>query len=223
MAGFGVRHLPRMKIQMTVAATIMVTFVASLASTTEYSRARTVAFLLIAAAAAGYVENLTLSSMALVWEAEDIGLVAGVMGSIRTALGAVAVSLYSSVLTNELTKFLPEYVAPAATGAGLPAKSLPALFEGITTGVFTNVPGINEKILVVVGHAVKHAYAMSFRTVFLCTLPFGCLILTAAVISPNVEEYLTDDVARKLHGTGVAEKRADGSEKVEHIHVEGSH
>lgn len=66
MAGFGVRHLPRMKIQMTVAATIMVTFVASLASTTEYSRTRTVVFLLIAAAAAGYVENLTLSSMALV-------------------------------------------------------------------------------------------------------------------------------------------------------------
>jgi hypothetical protein len=129
MAGFGVRHLRRMKIQMTVAATIMVTFVASLASATEYSRARTVAFPLIATAAAGYVENLTLSSMALVWEAEDIGLVAGVMGSIRTALGAVAVSLYS-VLTNELTKFLPEYVAPAATGAGLPAKSLPALFEG---------------------------------------------------------------------------------------------
>ena len=150
-------------------------------------------FLLIAAAAAGYVENLTLSSMALVWEAEDIGLVAEVMGSIRTALGAVAVSLYSSVLTNELTKFLPEYVTPAATGAGLPAKSLLVLFEGITTGVFTNVPGINEKILVVVGHAVKHAYAMSFRTVFLCMLPFGCLILTAAVISANVEEYLTDD------------------------------
>jgi len=76
---------------------------------------------------------------------------------------------------------------------------------------------------VLVGHAVKHAYAMSFRTVFLCTLPFSCLILTAAVISPNVEEYLTDDVARKLHGTGVAEKRADGSEKADHIHVEGPH
>ena len=97
-----------MKIQMTIAATIMVTFVASLASTTEYARTRTVVFLLVGAAGAGYVENLTLSTMALVWEAEDIGLVAGVMGSIRTALGAVAVSLYSSVLSNELTKYLPE-------------------------------------------------------------------------------------------------------------------
>ena len=212
-----------MKIQMTIAAVIMVTFVASLASTTEYARTRTVVFLLVGAAGAGYVENLTLSSMALVWEPEDIGLVAGVMGAIRTALGAVAVSLYSSVLTNQLTKYLPEYVAPAATNAGLPVKSLPALFEGITTGIFTDVPGINEKILVVVGHAVKHAYAMSFRTVFLCTLPFGFLILIAAVISPNIEEYLTDDVARKLHGSGIAETQADGTEKIEHLHVEGPH
>jgi Na+-transporting NADH:ubiquinone oxidoreductase subunit NqrE len=211
-----------MKIQMTVAAIIMVTFVASLASTTEYARTRTVVFLLVGAAAAGYVENLTLSTMALVWEAEDIGLVAGVLGSIRTALGAVAVSLYSSVLSNEVTMYLPEYVAPAATGAGLPAKSLPALFEGISSGIFTNVPGINPKILGAVGHAVKHAYAMSFQTVFLCTLPFGFLILVAAVISPNVEDYLTDDVARKLHGTGVAETPARESEKMEQLYVERS-
>jgi hypothetical protein len=211
-----------MKIQMTIAATIMVTFVASLASTTEYARTRTVVFLLVGAAGAGYVENLTLSTMALVWEAEDIGLVAGVMGSIRTALGAVAVSLYSSVLSNELTKYLPEYVAPAAIAAGLPAKSLPALFEGISSGVLTRVPGVNTEILVAVGHAVKHAYAMSFRTVFLCTLPFGFLILVAAVISPNVEDYLTDDVARKLHGTGVAEVPANDNDTVEHLHVAGS-
>ena len=222
LGGFGVRYLPRMKIQMTVAAFIMVTFVASLASTTEYARTRTVVFLLLAAAGAGYVENLTLSTMALVWEAEDIGLVAGVLGSIRTALGAVAVSLYSSVLSNELTKYLPRYVTPAATGAGLPPKSLPALFEAISTGVFTAVPGIDSKILVAVGGAVKHAYATSFRTVFLCTLPFGFLILIAALMSPNVEDYLTDDVARKLHGTGVAETSAHRGEKMAHLHVEGS-
>jgi len=73
--GFGIRYLPRMKIQMTVASVIMVAFVAALASTTEYSRNRTVAFLLVGTMAAGYIENLSLSSMALVWEPEDIGLV----------------------------------------------------------------------------------------------------------------------------------------------------
>jgi hypothetical protein len=193
-----------MKFQMTVAAVIMVAFIASFASVTKYSRTRTVVSLLIGAAAAGYIENLTLSSMALVWEPEDIGLVAGAMGSIRTASASIATSLYLSILSNQLMKYLPRYVVPAATEAGLPATSLKDLFAVITAGSFAKVPGITPEIEEVVSHAVKHAYSMSFRTVFLCTLPFGAIILVAAMISPNMEDYLTDDVARKLQGKSVA-------------------
>lgn len=203
-AGFGIRYLPRMKIQMTVASVIMVTFVAAMSAVDEYSRTRSVVFLLIGTAAAGYIENLTLSSMALVWEPEDIGLVAGAMGSIRTASSSIATSLYISLLTNGLTKYLPRYVVPAATGAGLPAASIPSLFAGITSGSFAKVEGMTPEIAEAVGHAVKHAYSLSFRTVFLCTLPFGAILLVAAIISPNVEDYMTDDVARKLQGKSVA-------------------
>jgi hypothetical protein len=142
--------------------------------------------------------------MALVWEPEDIGLVAGVMGSVRTACSSVATSLYISILSNQLTKYLPRFVVPAATGAGLPSSSLTDLFAGITAGSFSNVEGITPAIEEAVSHAVKHAYAKSFRTVFLCTLPFGAIILVAAIISPNVEDYLTDDVARRLQGKAVA-------------------
>lgn len=214
LGGIGIRVIPRMKIQMTVAAIIMVTFVAALATTTEYSRNRTVVFLLIGAAAAGYVENLTLSSMALVWEPEDIGLVAGAMGSVRTACSSIATSMYLSILSNQLTKYLPRLVIPAATDAGLPASSLTQLFAGITAGSLSNVPGMNAEIEEIVGHAVKHAYAMSFRTVFLCTLPFGAIILIAALISPNVEDYMTDEVARKLQGKAVSggEQEVKGGE-----------
>jgi hypothetical protein len=203
-AGLGIRYIPRMKLQMTVAAVVMVTFVAALASVDEYSRTRTVVFLIIGTAAAGYIENLTLSSMALVWEPEDIGLVAGVLGSIRTACSSVATSLYLSILSNQFAKHLPRYVTSAATEAGLPTSSLEDLFAGITAGSFSKVEGITPAIEEAVGHAVKRAYSMSFRTVFLCTLPFGAIILVAAIISPNVEDYLTDDVARRLQGKAVA-------------------
>ncbi|KAH8651859.1 fungal trichothecene efflux pump [Tricladium varicosporioides] len=212
-AGLGIRYLPRMKIQMTVAAVIMVAFVASMASVSEYTRTRTVVSLLIGTAAAGYIENLTLSSMALVWEPEDIGLVAGAMGSIRTAASSIATSIYISILSNQLTKYLPRYVIPAATGAGLPASSMTQLFAGITAGSFAKVPGITPAIEEAVGHAVKQAYSMSFRTVFLCTLPFGAIILVAAVMSPNVEDYLTEDVARKLQGKAVAGTTTTANEK----------
>ena len=36
----------------------------------------------------------------------------------------------------------------------------------------------------------------------MCTLPFGAILLVASVLSPNVEDYLTNEVARKLHAPG---------------------
>ncbi len=211
LGGFGVRYLPHMKIQMLVASVILVAFVSAIASSTEYSRNRTITFLLIGAAGAGYVENLTLSTMALVWEPEDIGLVAGVLATIRTAAGAIAVALYSSLLSNGLTEYIPEYVPEAAIGAGLPANSITDLFAGIKSGSFDAVAGMTPAVAEAVGHAVKHAYSMSFRTVFLCTLPFGAILLVSAVLVPNMEDYLTDDVARKLQGKYRAESHGGDS------------
>jgi hypothetical protein len=189
-----------MKIQMTVASIICVAFVAAVASSNANTEARTTAFLLIGTMGAGYVENLTLSTTAYLFDPADIGLVTGVMGAIRTAISAIATSMYSSILTTESSKYIPRYVTPAALSAGLPESSLTALFAGITAGDFTAVPGMTNEITLAVMDQVKHAYSLSFRTVYLCTLPFGVLLLIAAVLSPNVEEYLTDEVARKLHG-----------------------
>ncbi|KAL1596485.1 hypothetical protein SLS60_009131 [Paraconiothyrium brasiliense] len=199
LGGTGVRYLPRMKIQMTVAAVITVAFVAALASSNASTETRTTTLLLIGTIGAGYIENLTLSSTAYLWDPADMGLVTGVMGAIRTAISAIATSMYSSILTTESSKYIPQYVTPAALSAGLPQSSLAALFAGITAGDFSAVPEITPEIISATGAAVKHAYSLAFRTVFLCTLPFGVLLLIAAVLSPNVEKYLTDEVARKLH------------------------
>jgi hypothetical protein len=189
-----------MKIQMTVAAVFTTAFVGSVAASTPNTRNQTTALLLIGTIAAGYIENLTLSTTAYLWDPADMGLVTGVMGAIRTGLSAIATSMYSSILSTEAAKYIPQKVIPAATAAGLPSASLPALFQGITLGDFSAVPGISADIIAAVVPAVKDAYAMTFRTVYLCTIPFGALLIVAALLSPNVEQYLTDEVARKMHG-----------------------
>lgn len=189
-----------MKIQMTIASVICVSFVAAVAASNASTESRTTAFLLIGTIGAGYIENLTLSTTAYLWDPADIGLVTGVLGAIRTAISAIATSMYSSILSTEAGKYIPKYVTPAALDAGLPQSSLPSLFAGITLGDFSAVPDITPQIIVAVAEQVKHAYSLAFRTVYLCTLPFGVLLLIAAVMSPNVEDYLTDEVARKLHG-----------------------
>ena len=127
--------------------------------------------------------------------------------------GAVAQALYVSVLTNQATKSLTKYVPPAAEGAGLPAKSLTALFASLATGDFSTVPGITPKIEAAVGAAVVHSYTDAFRMVFYATIPFSILLVAAAFFIPDMEKYLHHNVAKKLQGRGAVEGSAGDEEK----------
>lgn len=215
---------------MTVAAVITTAFVAAIAASTPNSKNQTTALLLIGTIAAGYIENLTLSTTAYLWDPADMGLVTGTMGTfyhyirslkltlpgaIRTALSAIATSMYSSILATESAKNIPAKVGPAALAAGLPSSSLPALLTSIPLGDFSKVPSISPAVIAATGAAVKEAYTSAFRVVYLCTLPFGALLIIAALISPNVEQYLTDEVARKMHKSGEKAESAVRKEVVE--------
>lgn len=153
--------------------------------------------------------------MTLLWEAQDIGLATGVLGSIRGMAGAIAQALYVSILTNKATAYLTKFVPPAALNAGLPAKSLPALFEGIALGSFSDVPGITTDIEVAVGGAVVHAYTDAFHMVFYATIPFSCLLVLAAFFVPDMNKYLHFNVAKKLQGRGAKEGSHVDDEKIE--------
>lgn len=69
-----------MKIQMTVAACLTTAFVAAVSASRPNTRNQTTALLLLGTIAAGYIENLTLSTCAYLWDPADFGLVTGVMG-----------------------------------------------------------------------------------------------------------------------------------------------
>jgi MFS family permease len=198
LAGFGISYVPKVKWQTITAAVILLVFASSLGSLDPTRYAETIAFGVIATTAVGYIENIAFPGVTLLWGPQDIGLATGMLGSIRGMGGAVAQALYSSVYTNQLTDNMPKYVVPAATNAGLPADSIPALFAGITAGNFSAVPGINDEIIAAVGNAVIKANTMSFRVVFYTTIPFSVLCLIGALLVPNVEKYLTRNVAKRL-------------------------
>ncbi|CAG9947642.1 unnamed protein product [Clonostachys rosea f. rosea IK726] len=198
MAGFALSYVPKVKIQCIIAAALVMTFVTSLTSLSEERWAATIAFGVLACTAVGYLENITYPGVTLLWEPQDIGLATGVLGSIRGLGGAVAQALYTSVYSNKLTELIPEYVAPAATDAGLPSDSLPTLFQGITTGNFSAVPGITETVTEAVGAALVAANRDAFKLVFYTTIPFSAIVLLAAFLVPNFEKFLTKNVARKL-------------------------
>lgn len=154
--------------------------------------------------------------MTLVLEPQDIGLATGVLGSIRGMGGAVAQALYMSVLQNELKKTIPAYVGPAAIDAGLPESSLGPMLLAAATGVgLDEVPGATARVLEAVTEALKTANVKGFRMVFLCTIPFSVILIVASIFVPNMEQYLHNNVAKRLQRTGdaVPADAADTAEK----------
>ncbi|KAK0812853.1 hypothetical protein LTR02_003130 [Friedmanniomyces endolithicus] len=141
---------------------------------------------------------------------EDIGAALGALGSIRSGGASVATAIYVAILTNKLTKYVPEYVTPAALNAGLPETSLKQLFAALTTGAFAKVPGITPEIIAAVGAANASAGAKSFQYVWYAVVAFCCVAVVAACLTVNYGEYLTDTVERKLQigGAGHDDEKA---------------
>ncbi|KAL6247638.1 hypothetical protein RBB50_004986 [Rhinocladiella similis] len=171
-----------------------------MASSTPESLHRSCAFIYLGTVGAGYVESLSLSSIALVWDARDFGLVASAMvypnGSWRNRYF-------------DLPKHPQQPTQKAVLAKGLSESSLPALFKSLTTGQFATVPGITQEIIDAAIYANKRAWARSSETVFLVTLAFGGLMLVASLFAPDVEIYLTDFVPRALQGTIAPETQAN--------------
>ncbi|KAF2733064.1 fungal trichothecene efflux pump [Polyplosphaeria fusca] len=200
--GFALSYLPKVKWQCIILAVLSTTFLGAEASLQPSNYAMFISFGVLATFVIGWIDNITFPGVTLLWESQDIGLATGVLGSIRALGGAVAQTLYVSILTNKLATYLPELVTPAATGAGLSPDALPALFAGLATGNLTAVPGLTPEIAAAAGAATQEAYIRSFRIVFYATIPFGVLLIVFCCLVPNFEKYLSMNVAKRLQHMG---------------------
>lgn len=162
-----------MKYATIFASAVGAAFTASLASVDPSHENQAIAFAIIALVFIGFVENISFPGVTLLAEDQDIGLAAGVLGSIRGMAGAIAQALYVSILTNKSTQYIASYVPAAATEAGLPESSVPAVFEAIPLGSFDAVPDITPSVIAAIGGALQRAYTDTFFWVFVATIPFG--------------------------------------------------
>jgi Fungal trichothecene efflux pump (TRI12) len=183
--------------------TMLTIFSASMVSIQPGQQSKGIGLMFMACYSVGVIETCSLSLAPLSCATEDIGAALGALGSIRSGGASVATAIFVTILDNKLTKFVPEYVAPAALEAGLPKSSLTALFTNLATGTLKLVPGINPEIITAVAAANARAGADSFRYVWYAVIAFACCSIIAACLTINYGEFLTDDVARKMHGKAV--------------------
>lgn len=154
----------------------------------------------------GWNESICLANTTIcLSDQREIGIAGGLGASIRAAICAVLVAVYTTIFSNRLTQTTATHVPPALINAGLPEDSV-ADFLGVvgTAGViapsdaYASVQGISDSIIEAGVKAYKLANVDAFRTVYLSTIAFSGIAIILTFWAPNTEEYMTDRVAATL-------------------------
>jgi hypothetical protein len=160
---FAIKLIPRTRYILISATLTLIAFSGAMLDINVGDRTKGIAFMFFACFTVGVTETCVLSLAPLTCPSEDIGAALGALGSIRNGGASIASAIYTTILSNKLTKFIPEYVATAVESHGLPASSVSTLLGDLTTGNFTNLPGLNSTILAAAELAEANAAADSFK------------------------------------------------------------
>ena len=169
------RYIPRSRFILITSCCMLLVFSASMVVLQPGDESKGVALMFMATFSVGIIEICSLALAPLSCATEDIGAALGALGSIRSGGASVATAIFSTILTNKLTKYTPLYVLPAALDAGLPQSSIKALFANLAVDELAETPGITPKIITAVVAANAQAGADSFRYVFIRLHPPLCL------------------------------------------------
>jgi hypothetical protein len=105
----------------------------------------------------------------------------------RFAGGAVALSVYTTILTNTQTAEAARIIPAAATAAGLPQSSVSQLITALSLGAsaLAEVPGITDNIIAAASAALQQSYVVGLRTTALSSLAFGVVGIIGTYCIPR--------------------------------------
>ncbi|KAG7130845.1 Trichothecene efflux pump TRI12 like protein [Verticillium longisporum] len=176
----------------------MVGFVGALASLTPETKNTGIALTIIGPFFVGFIELAALALAPLYCKPADIGLASGLLASIRSAGGSVAVAVYTTILANQLSTTIPSNIAGPAIEAGLPANQVGALAAAVRAGKMATFPGITDSIQEAVRSVLPIAYSQAFKTVYLASLGFGGIAIVGCLFLKDAQKHLTDRVERRM-------------------------
>ena len=135
-----------------------------------------------------------------------IGTSLSLLSVLRSVGGVVGITIFASVYGNKFGTFLPAYVASAATNAGLPSSSLPAVFlalSGTSTITLASIPGMTPNIIEIVSASYKQAASDSFRYVWLTIMAVTIAGAISAIFIREVTERMTNFVESALEKNNI--------------------
>ncbi|CAG9993119.1 unnamed protein product [Clonostachys byssicola] len=209
------------KYQCMTVFTIGGIFLAAVTVSNPDNKSTAIALMFLGCFFIGWNETITLANTTIcVEDQREIGIAGGLGASIRAAICAVLVAIYTTILSNRLTQTTSSLVPPALIDAGLPAGSVSDFLTIISTSgtsapssVYASVSGITDNIVAAGVRAYKVANSDAYRTVYLSTIAFSGLAIILTFFAPNTEKYMTDHVAATLNQEGTTTDEEKGGSR----------
>ena len=170
------RTLQHWKWQMTVSITIMTFFGAMFAYLTPAKEGTGIAFAFLSSMGYGYAQYLSIAYVQFGADQIELGIAGGLAGVSRYAGGAVAVTLFETILISVQSTWASAHVIAAAEAAGASASTAKAVLAALPLGTaaLEKVQGLTTAIATAAGGAFIQSYVEAVRYVFLSrkSLPF---------------------------------------------------
>jgi len=181
---------------LTGSVAIMVVFGALLALGTPEREGMMIAFIFLAEIGFGWAQYLSIAFIQFGVEQEELGISGGLAGVARFAGGSVAISVYTTILTNVQSTQAAKLIPAAATAAGLPSSSVAELLKALPLGsaALAKVPGITTEIMAAAGAAFLQSYVVGLRTTALSSLSFGVLGIIACICTKDIGPKMNDKI-----------------------------
>ncbi|KAI1009423.1 hypothetical protein LB504_003024 [Fusarium proliferatum] len=137
-----------------------------------------------------------------------LGLAMGLLGTFRSAGGAVGNAIFNTIFQDKFKTYSGEEIARAALQSGLNATDLGLIIPGTiqhnlgVPGALDAVPGMTPEIQDVLRHAVRQAYGRAFQFVFYITIAFSTVAVICALFVEDPTAFMTNHVQSAMVGRG---------------------
>lgn len=160
---------------LTGSVTIMVVFGALLALGNPERKGMMMAFVFLAETGFGWAQYLSIAFIQFGVDQVELGISGGLAGVARFAGGAVAISVYTTILTNTVKTHALQLVLPAAEAAGASPTTALSILEALPLGAtaLTKIPGATTAMIEAAGAAYQQCYVIGLRVTALSSLSFG--------------------------------------------------
>ncbi|GAB7356579.1 hypothetical protein MBLNU459_g7312t1 [Dothideomycetes sp. NU459] len=163
-----------------------------------------IAFTYLASAGYGWGQYLSIAYAQFGADQVELGIVGGLAGVSRYSGGAIAQTVYITILSNSLTSNAIAKVVRAAIAAGSSRETAETVLAALLHGspAITSIPGVTAVVAEAASAALVSSYVVALRTVALVSVAFGVVGMIACLcledITPKmtkrIEVFLENDV-----------------------------